>query len=194
MNLNRANLRINSVCIGIFMLGGILGTVRSLSLASQQQGTSILARLSAAHRIHIENDWTGLSPFAPMTAHYTLERKPEGFRGEATFSAGGYSGPANKTVENIAVPLDRADLFLQMLSKCPMKSGDYEPKIEHTDDYPSIKLEIELENESVTFFTKSQGEGNTPWGVTIRGTTYVVESDIPAKALEMLEPHLKYAV
>src|SRR5262249_13713726 len=159
---------------------------------SEQEESSILARLSDAHRIHIENDWTGLSPFAPLTAHYTLERKSDGFRGGATFSAGGYSGTANKAVEDIAVPLDKAQLFLQMLSKCPMKSGDYEPKIEHTDDYPSIKLEIELEKETVTFFTKSQGEGNIPWGVTIRGTTYVVESDIPATAVELLEPHLDY--
>jgi hypothetical protein len=86
--------------------------------------------------------------------------------------------------------------FLSRLSRARLFEGEYVPSLPRMASYPSISIEIEVGNETITFFTRSQGKDHTPWGVTIRGETYVVvSSDVPAGALEEdLEPHLKREV
>jgi hypothetical protein len=142
----------------------------------------------------IQNDWAGLSPDAPIEAHYTLERGADGFSGEGSFSLGGYSGNPVSAREAITVPADVAQKFLQMLEEpnLPMKEGTYEPRIDHTDDYPSLGIQIELPGgEQVAFFSGSQGVDNVPWGLSYEGKTYIVDSALPAKALYTLGPYLK---
>ncbi len=200
MKLKTSNLNLKTsaqlafTCFLFVMLAELFSADKAPSLAGQQADSLVLSDLAQARRLVIEDDWTGLSRIAPVTAHFTLERRPDGFAGTAVFSAGGYSGTSNKATEEIAVPLDKVEHFLMMLATCPIKLENYEPRIEHTDDYPSIKLEVDLAKESVVFFTQSQGEGYVPWGVTVHGRSYVIESDIPAKALDTLKPHFKYDV
>ncbi len=150
-----------------------------------------LARLPQAQSIRIQNDWTGLSPAAPLEAHYTLQRTAAGFSGKASFAAGGYGGHPRRALREIEIPSEAAHTFLQMLSEAPIRAGRYEPTITHTDDYPSIRIELETETERVVFFSESQGAGHVPWGVTLKGKTYVSRSDVPARALATLSPYLE---
>jgi hypothetical protein len=60
-----------------------------------------------------------------------------------------------------------------------------------TDDYPSITIKLHIKGDTVVIFTKSQGKDHIPWGVTLKGETFVAESDVPARALNQLEPYLK---
>ncbi|HEY0070985.1 MAG TPA: hypothetical protein VGE04_13545 [Chloroflexia bacterium] len=154
-------------------------------------------KLADATTILIQDDWSGLSPVAPLQALYSLERGADGFSGRADFSAGGYRADPITATETIAIPADVAQKFLEMLADpaLPMKEGTYEPRIDHTDDYPSLGILVELPGgEQVAFGSGSQGEGHVPWGLTYKGKTYIVDSALPSEALDTLRPYLKEEV
>lgn len=151
-------------------------------------------KLTEATTIGLQNDWAGFAPDAPLEAHYTLERGADGFSGEGNFSMGGYSGDPVTAWEAITVPADVAQKFLQVLEdpNLPMKEGPYEPRIDHTDDYPSVGIQIGLPGgEQVSFYSGSQGVDYVPWGLSYKGKTYTVDSALPAKAMYTLGPYLK---
>lgn len=148
--------------------------------------------LEKASSFMIQDEWTGLSSLAPLKAEYTLQRDTNQFNGGASFSVGGASGnPCKSVVEDITIPVEVVQKFLQMLTRSPLEEGNYEAKITHTDDYPSINIVLHTDTAIVGFFTRSQGVGHVPWGVNFEKKTYVINSDIPAKALEILKPYLK---
>ena len=76
-------------------------------------------------------------------------------------------------------------------SKSPLIEREYVPTFTHTDDYPSISIEKVAEGETVVFRTESQGEGHVPWAVESKGKTFVIPTDTPARALEILGPYLR---
>jgi hypothetical protein len=150
-----------------------------------------LRLLEKASLIQIQDEWTGLSPIVPLKAHYMLQRDTNQFKGGASFSACGASGHPRESVEDITISLEVVQKFLQMLTRSPLEEGNYEPMITHTDDYPSIKIVLQTDTEIIIFFTQSQGVGHVPWGATFGETTYVINSDIPTKAMEILKPYFK---
>jgi len=62
---------------------------------------------------------------------------------------------------------------------------------DHTDDYPRLFIQINLSHTVVIFSSESQGEGYTPWQVTVGEVVYITDSIIPAEALTALAPYLK---
>ncbi|HKP53304.1 MAG TPA: hypothetical protein VJ183_11720 [Chloroflexia bacterium] len=167
-----------------------MGTIAQPTSISSPTPQVILTQLTQADSLKIEDDWTGLSLVAPIIAHYDLRRQNGNFVGTAYFSVAGYR-EARTATEEIDVPEEAALNFLRMLTQSPAVSGHYEARIEHTDDYPSISIKIGIRNDSFEFFTSSQGEDHVPWGLHINGSTYVINSNQPAKALESLQPYLK---
>jgi len=153
--------------------------------------SSYVPDLLEADGIQIKDDWAG---FGWIEAHYSLQRHQQGFKGTAHWRANLRGRIPEAANEDVEIPLDVAQSFLKTLARTSLREGKYKPKIDHTDDYPSISIEFEVKEEIVKIFTESQGEGNIPWGVTIRGKTFVVGSDIPARALKELEPYLKRTV
>ncbi len=159
---------------------------------------AVLAQLTQAQKFRIEDDWTGLSPLAPIDAHYDLRRQGDQFTGKANFSVAGYTRERT-AVEEIAIPETIASDFLKMLSETPIEppryalgeGPQYEPYMDHTDDYPSIRIEIELKDQTVNFFTSSQGENHVPWAVSVGEKLYIINSDQPMRALKLLAPYLK---
>jgi hypothetical protein len=147
-------------------------------------------QLSQVRSIRIEDDWTGLSPVAPIVAHYDLHRQNGSFSGKANFSVAGYT-QARTAVEEVSIPEDTVLAFLQLLSRSPTEYGHYEPLFEHTDDYPSISIQLGVENDIVEFYTRSQGGDHVPWAGKVQGNIYVINSNLPAQALALLEPYLK---
>jgi hypothetical protein len=123
---------------------------------------------------------------------YSLQRNDKVFRGKAQFSVKGSSSlQRRQAIEDIEIPLDAAQSFLKTLASLPLKEGEYKPTITITDDYPSIRIKLSIKGETVVIFTESQGKDHIPWGVTFKGKTFVAASDIPARALNELEPYLK---
>ena len=165
-----------------------------------------LSQIVQADSIRIKDEWEGYGPFSPISALWDLHRAQDGFSGTAAFRAQPHysllwsrpdlEGKVLTDTADIAVPLGSMNNFLSRLSRARLFKGEYVPSLPRMASYPSISIEIEVGDETIAFFTRSQGKDHTPWGVTIQGETYVVvSSDVPARALEEeLEPHLKREV
>ena len=154
--------------------------------------------LTQAHSIRIQDNYEGFSPISPVKAHYILKRSQnqKQFTGKASFDVGGRSFPESRRREasvDLTIPFEAVQTFLRMLDSSPLKEGNYVPPINQGDDYPSfsIKIELELKTGTVVFFTQSQGDDHVPWGVVFKRKEYVINSDIPTKALDQLKPYLK---
>jgi len=200
----------------LFLAGSLLllASNFSVGMASPQASAQTdsgspfetLSQIVQADSIRIKDQWEGYGPFSPISALWDLHRAQDGFSGTAAFRAQPHysllwsrpdlEGKVLTDTADIAVPLGSMNNFLSRLSRARLFKGEYVPSLPRMASYPSISIEIEVGNETITFFTRSQGKDHTPWGVTIRGETYVVvSSDVPAGALEEdLEPHLKREV
>ena len=158
--------------------------------------------------IVIEDDWDGLNPAAPLLAHYNLRVDADEARGQAEFSVGGRRPDKLLTGKaDVVIPGQIVDAFLDRLSGIKAQEGA--PRRDYCcDDYPSLKIELQFDNETITFFSFSPGNASiatpevrrgpwsgisnyVPWGVTFQGKTYVINSPEPAEALALLHPYLK---
>ena len=171
--------------------GQATSTPGSITQATPEPASleSLLAQYPEAIAINIRDSWNGLSPFAPLDAAYILTRAENGdFTGTVRFAV----GPEPLTaVEDITIPAADAQAFLRKLAATPLKKGQYQPKIEHTDDYPLRSITIQIGTRTISYYTQSQGEHNVPWGADILSTTYIVDSTIPSEALNALSPYMK---
>jgi len=137
----------------------------------------------------IEDDWTGLSWVAPINAAYQISLNNGAWVGSAKFSVG-YDGTHTKE-EIVTVADSTVQEFLHALEAAPLKEETYIPSIDHTDDYPSIMISIQTDTDKIAVFSQSQGDGHVPWATIIRDKGYVIDSDIPSRALTAFEPYLK---
>ena len=196
---------------GSFLLFGWNSAVGVVSVQAASQADAgipfeTLSQIVQADSIRIKDEWEGYGPFSPISAFWDLHRARDGFSGTAAFGAQPHyslywsrpdlEGRVFRARADIAVPFGSMNNFLSRLSRARLFKGDYVPSLPRMASYPSISIEIEVGDETITFFTRSQGKDHIPWGVTIQGETYVVvSSDVPARALkEDLEPHLKREV
>ena len=139
--------------------------------------------------IEIADNWTGLSPLAPIQAHFHLEPTMDRFSGMADFSVAGYTGAITRSVP-ISVPLVVIEDFLALLESTPLEVGEYRPLFSHTDDYPSISIAVEGEAVDFRFYSESQGSRHIPWRVVVGQDRYVTYADTAAEALDLLDPYL----
>jgi|GEM_PF-5842584 len=144
--------------------------------------------LSDVESVQIEDQWMGLSQFAPIVADYTLDMTDTGLVGDASFSIANYAVTQSTT---ITIPAETVQAFITMLETASLEQGPYEPFWEWTDDYPYISMLFETDHGEIEIFTSSQGESHTPWGARIDDVEYVISSDIPMQALVLIEPYLQ---
>jgi hypothetical protein len=131
----------------------------------------LLARIRHADRVEIVDEESGLG--GGSSARNVLRR--EG--GAAT--------------DGVAVPAALLDGFLARLADAPVVSGDYVPAFEHTDDYPHFAITIgSVGGGAVVFFSDSQGGDRVPWALEIEGARFIVPSDAPARALDLVRRYL----
>jgi hypothetical protein len=62
--------------------------------------------------------------------------------------------------------------------------------LDHTDDYPSLAIDLKIARQIIAIYSESQGASHVPWGATIGKKPYTINSDTPARALKVLEPYL----
>lgn len=137
--------------------------------------------------IRYQDNWSGLSPDAPLLKTYRLEGHEGRFEGTAQFSAARGANQRTATIA-IAIPAPAARAFFQGLGGVVGQEGPYKPKIDHTDDYPSREIILETAQGPVRFYTQSQG--NVPWGLDFAGRTYVINADSPSMALGQIASYL----
>jgi len=130
-----------------------------------------LEELRKADQVTIVESWSGLGPASEK--RYVLRRK----------------GTPSK--EGAVVPDPVLDRFLDSLASAPVLSGPYKPFWDHTDDYPKLSITMGPREEPVVFFSESQGRDRVPWAIDFAGKRYVVPSDAPARALDLVRGYLE---
>jgi hypothetical protein len=138
---------------------------------SKEGSRAVLGAVVSATEVEVSGSQSGLGPSS--SSHYVLRREKD--------RVSGVKGLPKATFES----------FLRTLSEAPILRGRYTPRIEATDDYPSISIRVGTREGEFLFHSESQGEAHVPWAVEVKGTTYVIPSEAPAQALAMLAPYLE---
>lgn len=138
--------------------------------------------------VKITEIWWGLSPDAPIESQITLTLSADSALGHVFYSKGS-DKPVSTTLP-ITVPMSVMAGALSQWSQTPVEAGPYRPFINHTDDYPYVRIELTLPDGNVVFETRSQGQDNLPWKVMVNGAEYVSFSDLPSSAMKLLNPFL----
>lgn len=119
-------------------------------------------------KIHIKYAWAGLG--LPRNHEYTIVKTDQGFQ----------SNMGKKIKVNFVRALQDALQMLQI-------SGGLKTCISHTDDYPSIRLEISSTDlDKIVLYSSSNCLGNIPWNVIWHGDLYVQYGLNISKALTNL--------
>jgi hypothetical protein len=132
-----------------------------------------LEQLRRADEIVIDDHWGGLGK--PSAHRYVLRRTGSDAKARA------------------AVPAATLDAFLAGLAGAPLVEGPYVPRIEHTDDYPRLAITFGTGDDRLVVFSESQGKDRTPWALQFQGRQYVLPSDAPARALDLVQRYLAAA-
>ena len=152
--------------------------------------------LTEVSAIALADDWSGLALYSPLLAHTEVVRQDAGYVGTTCFSAGSYD-PAyrrGQIAERPAViPPDAAQESLALLAGLRGYPGHYVPHITYFDSYPSLRMVLSTARGKVTIFSRSQGNGNSPWGLMIDGREYVIAGDSPLRALLRLRAYTDYS-
>jgi hypothetical protein len=155
-----------------------------------------LTDLPESKALVISMTWLGLSPLSPVRADYMLNLHNDQFEGVAHFKV----AEAKSAKRSIAVPHDLIRTFLAATSKVEVVEKPYQPRITHTDDYPSISIGVPVQDGQLIVGTNSQEQQSgseayadrTPWAITFAGRTFVVTASDLDKAFDPLLPALQY--
>jgi len=134
----------------------------------------------------------GISSVGRQSKTYLLKPDAQGaFSGVAHFDLGGGKLLHGKE-DSVQVPKEAIEKFLSELAQSSLVDGKYKANLEHSDDYPSTKIKIELENTSLLFYSESQGDLAIPWGFSFQGKDYTINDKHPGTAFHALVPFLKF--
>jgi ankyrin repeat protein len=132
-----------------------------------------LGQLRQAGEVVIDRSWSGLGK--PSHNRYVLRR-----------AGGGAAAGA-------AVPAAIMEAFLDRLARAPLVEGRYTPRYLRTDDHPHLAITIGTGDDQLVVFSESQGTDRYPWALQFEGRRYVLPSDAPARALDLLKAYLAAA-
>ena len=162
---------------------------------ADQRSFGDLIDVRRAHLVVIHDVWTGYNPHSPIARIWNLRRGSSGeFVGEGRFST---SSVAERTVE-VMLDATKAAQFLDAVAKAKITSGEYEPLVSHTDDFPHIEIAVHVGVRSMMrpggialLFTASQGEFHAPWGAFVGGQVLTVPGEEIGRAVATLRVPLK---
>jgi hypothetical protein len=155
----------------------------------------VLANLPESTALAIQLGWQGLSPLSPVEANYLLELHEDQFVGK-----GGFRVATATAIREIAVPRELVRAFLTAATKVKLVEKDYEARITHTDDYPSVSVVVPTKQGALIIETQSQpvrsASGKywdaTPWAIRYSERTFVVTDHDLDEALDPLWARLQY--
>jgi len=187
--------------IVVGLAGAALIVVVGFAVAAAPRPTSLirqfpeLADLTETKTVIVGIQWYGLSTLSPMLANYLLELHDEQFSGRGQFKV----AEAPAVSRPIAVPRDVMRAFLAVASKVRMVEGEYKPRIEHTDDYPSLEFDVATKQGLLRIGTQSQLKDaesgtyvdRTPWHISYLDRSFVVTASDLDRAYEPFGPYLR---
>jgi hypothetical protein len=94
------------------------------------------------------------------------------------------------STEGVAVPTSIVDGFLARLADAPLLDGPYSPDSSAMHHRQHYSMTIGTGDDPIVFFSDSLGADRVPWAVQIEGRRYVIPSDAPARALDLVRPYL----
>ena len=184
----------------IIRLAGIVVAVAVSFAAAPPQATTLpqvfpeLIDLPETKGVVIGIGWMGLSPLSPMSAGYFLELHGDQFEGQGIFQVA--KAPVVK--RTVAIPRDLVRAFLTAAGKVALVEAEYRAHIEHTDDYPSLEVEVATRQGQLRIGTQSQQRqksadyvDRTPWRVDYRDRTFVVTASDLDQAFAPFEHYLQ---
>ena len=154
-----------------------------------------MADLPDTKTVVVGIQWFGLSTLSPMIADYLLELHDDQFTGQGQFKV----ADAPAVSRSITVPRDVMRAFLAVASKVRMVEGEYKPRIEHTDDYPSLEFDVATKQGLLRIGTQSQLKyaesgtylNRTPWSIGYLNRSFVVTASDLDRAYEPFDPYLR---
>lgn len=167
----------------------------TIDQVEDKQTLGDLIDVRRASLVVIHDVWTGYNPHSPIARIWTLRRGPSGeFAGEGRFST---SSVAEQNVE-VTIDATKAAEFLDAVAKATVTSGEYEPLVTHTDDFPHIEVAFHVAVPDIwrrqgvaLLFTESQGQFHSPWGACVGGKRGVIPGTEVGRALSKLDRPLK---
>ncbi len=150
----------------------------------------VLVDLPNVNNFTIADDWSGDFGYSPVIAHYTFTKQLNQFEVVADFRSGKGQNVV-QTTYSFTIPSNIITDFLKALTNIPLNEGKYALKIDSAGDYPSIKIEASIGNEKLYIFTDSPAIDYLPWGLKYDNREFVINSDLPTKAIKNLRPYLQ---
>lgn len=140
-----------------------------------------LTALSTATAIRVTEGWMGLVPagMGPIAHHYELSATDSGFVVHLVCRAGEHE----RVEPDQTIPRESLTPILAQLTSVEPAAGTYTPRIEHTDDYPNLSIELDSPSGTLAFMSRSQGGDADPWQIALGSDTAIVASPIPGQAL-----------
>jgi hypothetical protein len=183
------------------LVGAALIAAIGFAVAAMPRPTSLirqfpgLADLSDTKIVVVGTQWFGLSNLSPMIANYRLELHDDQFSGQGQFKV----ADAPAVSRPITVPRDVMRAFLAVASKVRMVEGEYKPRIDHTDDYPSLQFDVETKQGLLRIGTHSQLKyaesgtylDRTPWSISYLNRSFVVTASDLDRAYEPFDQYLR---
>ena len=152
-----------------------------------------LAGLPDASTFHVVDTWMGLSPDSPVVKDYPLMLKNNEFVGQAVFSEG---GKQKDEKQNVAIPLEVVQKLWLVVLGVAIEEMEYKPRIDHTDDYPALGFEAQVNDKLLRVWTQSQPKEvnshwiRTPWAIGYSDRTFVVSTPELDFAIDSLYDYL----
>jgi hypothetical protein len=185
----------------VLLAGAALGVAIGFAIAAAPRSSALIqqfpemADLPDTKIVVVGTQWFGLSTFSPMIVNYRLELHDDQFAGQGQFKVA--DGPA--VSRPITVPRDIMRAFLAVASKVRMIEGEYKPRIEHTDDYPSLEFDVATKQGLLRIGTSSQLRSpesgtyldRTPWNITYLNRSFVVTANDLDRAYEPFDQYLR---
>jgi hypothetical protein len=89
-----------------------------------------------------------------------------------------------------AYPASTMDAFFGLLADAPLLDVPYVPRRFSTDSNSRFSMTIGAGSDAIVFFSESQGADRVPWALRLDGKEYVIPSDAPARALDLVRAYL----
>ncbi|MBK9031569.1 MAG: hypothetical protein IPL61_09580 [Myxococcales bacterium] len=134
----------------------------------------------------LRDAWSGLGP-STITSYELRHDSTGALVGDAQRFVEGEP----EVVRTITLAPATAAEFLGLLAAALLSPAPYAAHIEHTDDFPDIRLLVYVGPEARTsgfamLSTASQGPHHAPWAVTVGGQAFSCEGSHLGRAVAML--------
>jgi hypothetical protein len=150
-----------------------------------------LPRLAEAQSLTLVYDWAGLSSGAPYHVETQLAIHELPSHAPISITVGGYWKPKQTQLLTTTLTSVQWRAAQQTLSTIPLQTIPYQPIRSHTDDYPTLIMEIAGPSFHARFHSTSQGDRYLPWEAIINGQHYTITAPAIFTVWDTLQPTMR---